>query len=119
MLSNKSFLAVLAAMFIGGASAFTGTATLGISPDTTTSCGCGADNGPFEVAIPAALVGSNVCCDTQVNLAFGDETTTAVFGAIYNAGAGTENIALSADAFSALSPGGTGTTLSPVTWSFF
>ncbi|KAJ7110623.1 hypothetical protein C8R44DRAFT_743087 [Mycena epipterygia] len=112
--SDKSFFAVVAAMFIGGASAFTGTATLGIGAGTT-SCGCAPSNGPFEITNPAALVNSNVCCNAQVTLTFGDESTTAVFGAIYNSGAGTDNIVLSPRAYAVLAPGSGGTSLESFT----
>ncbi|KAJ7110620.1 hypothetical protein C8R44DRAFT_883751 [Mycena epipterygia] len=94
-------------------------ATLGIGAGST-SCECPTQNTAFGIAIPAALMGSNMCCNVQVQLAFGERTSAAVLDAIYDTGAGTENIALSPAAFAALSPGFINqTSLSPVTWSFF
>ncbi|KAJ7905861.1 hypothetical protein B0H13DRAFT_1881133 [Mycena leptocephala] len=117
MFSTKSLLAIVStAMFIGTASAFTGTANLGFSG--TTVCACPPFNGPFAVAIPSADVGTKVCCNDQITITFNDKTTTAVFSGIYNAGAGTDNIALSPDAFAALGGAPEDISHSPVTWSF-
>ncbi|KAJ7034270.1 hypothetical protein C8F04DRAFT_1102106 [Mycena alexandri] len=118
MFSTKSLLATIstATVFIGAANAFSGTAHLGFY--NATSCGCGPQNGPFAIAIPSALVGSNVCCNVQINLSFEGESTTAVFSGAYDAG-GAQDIALSPDAFAALAGFPEDVSLSPVTWSFF
>ncbi|KAJ7843743.1 hypothetical protein B0H14DRAFT_2778119, partial [Mycena olivaceomarginata] len=59
MFFNKSLLAT-AAVLIGSASAFTGTATLGFGG--TTTCGCPASNGPVAVSVPLALAAGQRCC---------------------------------------------------------
>ncbi|KAJ7721435.1 hypothetical protein DFH07DRAFT_946882 [Mycena maculata] len=115
MFFTKSFIA--AAVLIGAASAqFTGTATIGFTG--TTNCGCPATNGPFAVSIPAALVGSEVCCDVSITVSYNGKTISAVFNGIFDAGAGTENIQLSEEAFAVLEDNSGETSLSPVTWEF-
>ncbi|KAJ7802368.1 hypothetical protein B0H14DRAFT_2892500, partial [Mycena olivaceomarginata] len=92
MFFNKSLLAT-AAVLIGSASAFTGTATLGFGG--TTTCGCPASNGPVAVSVPLALAAGQRCCfDTvtaftmaRVSPRFTLATTTTAWG--------TENIELS------------------------
>ncbi|KAJ7795873.1 hypothetical protein B0H14DRAFT_2620489 [Mycena olivaceomarginata] len=77
MFFNKSLLVASAAVFIGSASAFTGTevsvtrkqtclATLGFTG--TTNCGCPASNGPSAVSIPVALAGTHVCCQDTITI---------------------------------------------------
>ncbi|KAJ7124623.1 hypothetical protein C8R43DRAFT_958674 [Mycena crocata] len=108
--------AVSSAMLIGAAHGFNGTANLGFYG--TTNCGCPPWNGPYAIAIPAELVGSAVCCNVGVTLTYLDKTVPAVFSGIYDAGAGTENVALSARAFADLAGWPEDTALAPVTWSF-
>ncbi|KAJ7445294.1 hypothetical protein FB451DRAFT_1293056 [Mycena latifolia] len=114
MFFSKSLLA--AAVLVGSASAFTGTANLGFTG--VTICGCAASNGPFAIAIPSALVGTHVCCNEAITLTYNGKTTTAIFSGIYNAGAGTQNVALTDSPFDVLRDNSTQTSLSPVTWAF-
>ncbi|KAF7343631.1 hypothetical protein MSAN_01983800 [Mycena sanguinolenta] len=117
MFSTKPLLSVVAAALLAGTvNAYTGTAILGFY--NTTSCGCPAFNGPYAVAIPRELVGTQSCCDVGITLSYGGETTDAVFSGYYEAGAGTENVALSPEAFAALAGFPDEVSLSPVTWSF-
>ncbi|KAJ7164339.1 hypothetical protein C8R46DRAFT_1220844 [Mycena filopes] len=118
MFSTKSLLAVASAMFIGSASAFTGTASLNFTTSTV-NCGCPPTNGPSQVAIPAALVGTHVCCQApEINISYNGKTVAAVFSGVYTAGAGTDNIELSQFAFGILEDNASQTSLSPVTWAF-
>ncbi|KAJ7458539.1 hypothetical protein FB451DRAFT_1182727 [Mycena latifolia] len=114
MTFTKSLLAAVSAAV--AVNAFTGTANLGFFG--TTSCECPAFNGPFAIAIPSNTVGTKVCCNDQITLTFEGQTTTAVFSGTYDAGAGTQNVALSPAAFAALAGSPEDTSLSPVTWSF-
>ncbi|KAF8144341.1 hypothetical protein K438DRAFT_1992897 [Mycena galopus ATCC 62051] len=99
MFCTKALLsAVTAALFVGPANAFTGTAVLGFFE--TTNCAYGNDNGPFAIAIPIE-----------------GETTTAVFSGTYDAG-GSDDIALSPAAFAALAGSPFETSLHGVTWAF-
>ncbi|KAJ6616353.1 hypothetical protein B0H10DRAFT_1400212 [Mycena sp. CBHHK59/15] len=117
MFSTKSLLATIsAAMLIGTANAFNGTANLGFYG--TTNCGCPPWNGPYAVAVPSDLVGSAVCCNDAVTLSYLGKSIPAVFSGIYDAGAGSQNVALSPTAFAALAGFPEETSLSPVTWSF-
>ncbi|KAJ7617608.1 hypothetical protein DFH06DRAFT_100557 [Mycena polygramma] len=119
MFFAKSLLAfVSAALLVGTASALTGTAHLGLT-DGVTLCACGPQNGPFGVAIPSDLVGTHVCCNEQIAITGPSFNTTAVFTGTYDAGAGTQDIALSASAFSALDKNPGDTTLAGVSWVFF
>ncbi|KAJ7117047.1 hypothetical protein C8R44DRAFT_879567 [Mycena epipterygia] len=114
---SKSLLTtVCAAMLIGTANAFTSTANLGFFG--TTNCAFPAFSGPFAIAIPAELVGSAVCCSTQVTLTVNGETITAVFSSTYDASAGSQDIALSPSAFAALDRRPQDTSVAAVTWSF-
>ncbi|KAJ7900889.1 hypothetical protein B0H13DRAFT_2336306 [Mycena leptocephala] len=100
MFSTKCLLAaVSAALLVGTANAFNGTANLGFFE--TTSCPCPPWNGPYAVAVPHL-----------------DQTVDAVLSGYYDDGEGTENIALSPAAFAALASFPEETLLSPVTWSF-
>ncbi|KAJ7837099.1 hypothetical protein B0H13DRAFT_1912696 [Mycena leptocephala] len=103
-------------VLIGVANAFNGTANLGFFG--TTNCGCAFSGDQFWIAVPPALVGSAKCCTDQVILHYEDKTVTAMFTGIYNAGAGTTNVAFSPGAFAVLEGGPSETSLSPVTWSF-
>ncbi|KAJ7081194.1 hypothetical protein B0H15DRAFT_855351 [Mycena belliarum] len=114
MAFTKSLLATISAAV--AVTAFNGTANLGFTGST--NCGCPPFNGPFAAAIPSNTVGDAVCCNDIITITFLDQTTTAVFSGIYDAGAGTENIALSPAAFDALAGNPEQTSLSPVTWSF-
>ncbi|KAJ7905859.1 hypothetical protein B0H13DRAFT_1881130 [Mycena leptocephala] len=117
MFSTKSlFAAVSAALLVGTANAFNGTANLGFYD--TTDCGCPPFNGPYAVAIPRQLVGTESCCDVGITLSYLDQTVDAVFSGYYDAAAGTENIALSPAAFAALAGFPEETSLSPIIWSF-
>ncbi|KAJ6484292.1 hypothetical protein DFH09DRAFT_1211446 [Mycena vulgaris] len=117
MFSTKSLLAaVSAAMVLGTAHAFNGTAHLGFYG--TTNCGCPPWNGPYAVAIPSALVGDAVCCNDAITITYLDKITTAVFSGIYDAGADTQDVALSPTAFAALGGFPEETEHSPVSWSF-
>ncbi|KAJ7245919.1 hypothetical protein B0H12DRAFT_1127163 [Mycena haematopus] len=118
MFSTKPLLSVVAAaaLLVGTANAFNGTAILGFYD--TTSCPCPPWNGPFAVAIPRGLVGTEVCCNVGITLSYEGQTTDAVFSGYYEAGAGTENVALSPAAFAALAGFPEETSLSGVTWSF-
>ncbi|KAJ7249644.1 hypothetical protein C8J57DRAFT_1356355 [Mycena rebaudengoi] len=117
MFFNKSLLAAVpAAMLIGAANAFTGTATLGFAG--TTSCDCSPSNGPFAVAVPSALIGTARCCSATVTATHNGKSVTAILSAVYDAGAGTQNIALSDVAFAQIQDTAGQTTLSPVTWAF-
>ncbi|KAJ7032168.1 hypothetical protein C8F04DRAFT_1396765 [Mycena alexandri] len=117
MFSTKSlFTAVASAMFIGGAAAFTGTATIGFTG--TTNCGCAASNGPSAVSIPAALVGTHVCCNEEITITYNGKSIAAVFNGIFDDGAGTDNIQLSAFTFAQIEDNSGETSLSPVTWAF-
>ncbi|KAJ7136830.1 hypothetical protein C8R44DRAFT_848352 [Mycena epipterygia] len=117
---NKSLLiGVAAAMFMGTARAFTGTASIWTFPDDqVTSCNCSASNGPLAVAIPSALVGTEICCTVEITATFNGKSVPAVFSGIFDAAAGAENIALTPTAFALLADNSGETTLSPVTWSF-
>ncbi|KAJ6483252.1 hypothetical protein C8R45DRAFT_1099531 [Mycena sanguinolenta] len=116
MFSSKPLLSVVAAaLLVGTANAFTGTANLGFY--NATSCGCPPWNGPFAIAIPSALVGTQVCCNVGITLSYEGQTTDAVFSGYYDAG-GAEDVALSPEAFAALAGWPEETSLSPVTWSF-
>ncbi|KAJ6514076.1 hypothetical protein DFH09DRAFT_46476 [Mycena vulgaris] len=116
MFFNTSLLAAIsAAVLIGSASAFTGTATVGFTG--TTNCGCPATNGPFAVSIPSALVGTHVCCSDSITITHNGKSTTAIFNGIFDTGAGTQNIQLSQTAFTAIEDSTTDTSLS-VTWAF-
>ncbi|KAJ7061158.1 hypothetical protein C8F01DRAFT_1369390 [Mycena amicta] len=118
MFFNKSLLAAVSAisMLVGSANAFTGTATIGFTG--TTNCGCPAFNGPFLVSIPAAQVGTHVCCQESLTVNYNGKSVSVVFNGIYDAGAGTTNIQLTQEAFAALEDNSTQTSLSPVTWAF-
>ncbi|KAJ7182330.1 hypothetical protein C8R43DRAFT_1100824 [Mycena crocata] len=117
MFFTTSLLAVVStSLLLGGANAFTGTATLGFGG--TTTCGCAASNGPFAVSIPSALVGSHVCCNEAISLSYNGKSVTAIFSGIFDAGAGTQNVELSDVAFAALEDNAGQTVLSPVTWNF-
>ncbi|KAJ7702164.1 hypothetical protein B0H14DRAFT_3527309 [Mycena olivaceomarginata] len=119
MFSRKFLLStVTVALLAGSATAFTGTAQLGLDTGVT-SCNCPAFNGPFAIAVPRDLVTTQTCCNYQVNLSVNGQTTTAVFSGYYDAGAGTQNIALSASAFAALDSNADDTSIAGVTWSFF
>ncbi|KAJ7096809.1 hypothetical protein C8R44DRAFT_812301 [Mycena epipterygia] len=117
---NKSLLiGITATMFMGAAHAFTGTASIWTFPtDQVTSCECPASNGPLAIAIPSALVGTEQCCDVSITVTYNGKTISTVFSGIFDAGAGTENIALTPTAFALLEDNSSETTLSPVTWSF-
>ncbi|KAJ7698330.1 hypothetical protein B0H17DRAFT_1050790 [Mycena rosella] len=114
MVSTKSLLAAVSTAV--AVNAFNGTANLGFYD--TSNCGCPPWNGPFAVAVPSNTVGDAVCCDDSITISYLGQTTTAVFSGIYEAGAGTENVALSPSAFAALAGWPEDTSLSPVTWSF-
>ncbi|KAJ7692196.1 hypothetical protein B0H17DRAFT_1061573 [Mycena rosella] len=114
MFITKSLLT--AAMLVGAANAFTGTANLGFTGVTT--CGCSPSNGPFAVAIPAALAGTHVCCNEAITLSYNGKSVTAIYSGTYDAGAGTQNVALTATAFDVLEDNSGQTSLSPVTWAF-
>ncbi|KAJ7081199.1 hypothetical protein B0H15DRAFT_473021 [Mycena belliarum] len=114
MAFTKALLATISAAV--AVSAFNGTANLGFFG--TTNCGCPPWNGPYAAAIPSNTVGDAVCCNDVITITYLDQTTTAVFSGIYDAGAGTEDIALSSAAFAALAGHPEETSLSPVTWSF-
>ncbi|KAJ6474001.1 hypothetical protein C8R47DRAFT_1199562 [Mycena vitilis] len=117
MFSTKSFLATISvALFVGTAAAFNGTANLGFYG--TTSCPCPPWNGPYAVAIPSALIGSEVCCNVGISLTYLGQTVDAVFSGTYDEGEGTENIALSPAAFAALAGFPEETSLDGVAWSF-
>ncbi|KAJ7260452.1 hypothetical protein B0H12DRAFT_1217927 [Mycena haematopus] len=117
MFFNKSLLAIVSTVvFIGSASAFTGTATLGFTG--TTNCGCPASNGPSAISIPAADVGSHVCCNDSITVTYNGKSVVGVFNGIYNAGAGTDNIQLSSFTFEQIRDNSGQTSLSPVTWAF-
>ncbi|KAJ7141785.1 hypothetical protein C8R43DRAFT_1200840 [Mycena crocata] len=117
MLFKTSLMsAVSAATLIGTAYAFNGTANLGFIG--TTNCGCPTFNGPYAAAVPAELVGSARCCNVAITVTYLDKTVEAVFSGIYDAGAGTENVALSPRAFADLAGFPEETALAPVTWSF-
>ncbi|KAF8175984.1 hypothetical protein K438DRAFT_2044635 [Mycena galopus ATCC 62051] len=116
MFSTKPFLsAVAAAILVGTAAAYNGTANLGFY--NTVDCPCPAFNGPYAIAIPSALVGTEQCCDVEITLSYEGQTTTAVFSGTYDA-AGPEDIALSPEAFAALAGFPQETSLVGVTWSF-
>ncbi|KAJ7640580.1 hypothetical protein B0H17DRAFT_467708 [Mycena rosella] len=85
MFITKSLLT--AAMLVGAANAFTGTANLGFTG--VTICGCSPSNGPFAVAIPAALAGTHVCCNEAITLSYNGKSVTAIYSGTYDAGAGT------------------------------
>ncbi|KAJ7454623.1 hypothetical protein B0H11DRAFT_2069229 [Mycena galericulata] len=114
MFYTKAFLATV--MLIGTARAFTGVAIIGFTG--TASCNCPAFNGPFAASIPAALVGTAVCCNDEITLSYNGRTVPAVFSGICNDCFGTQNVELSAAAFGVLEDNTTETTLSPVTWAF-
>ncbi|KAJ7458551.1 hypothetical protein FB451DRAFT_1273420 [Mycena latifolia] len=114
MAFTKSLLAAVSAAV--AVNAFSGTANLGFYE--TTNCPCPPWNGPFAVAIPSNTVGDKVCCNDQITFTYLDQTTTAVFSGTYDAGAGTEDVALSPAAFAALAGHPQDTSISPVTWSF-
>ncbi|KAF7351755.1 hypothetical protein MSAN_01608800 [Mycena sanguinolenta] len=118
MFVNKSLFALVSTVvFIGSASAFTGTATLGFTG--TTNCGCPATNGPSAISIPAADVGSHVCCDDQITITYNGKTISAVFNGIFDdAPAGTDDVQLSSFTFEQLEDDSSETSLSPVTWAF-
>ncbi|KAJ7823725.1 hypothetical protein B0H14DRAFT_2689307 [Mycena olivaceomarginata] len=117
MFTSKALLsAVAAAIFVGTATAFNGTATLGFYD--TANCGCPPWNGPYAVAIPRELAGTEVCCNVGITLTYLDNTVDAVFSGYYDDATGTENIALSAAAFAALAGHPEETSLAPVAWSF-
>ncbi|KAJ6457986.1 hypothetical protein C8R45DRAFT_1032502 [Mycena sanguinolenta] len=118
MFFNKSLFAIISTVvFIGSASAFTGTATLGFTG--TTNCGCPASNGPSAISIPAADVGGHVCCDDTITVTYNGKTTTAVFNGIFDAApAGTDDVQLSSFTFGQLEDNSGETSLSPVTWVF-
>ncbi|KAJ7167960.1 hypothetical protein C8R46DRAFT_1218891 [Mycena filopes] len=97
-----------------GGGPFMGTAHRGFSD--TSNCVCGAETGPFTIAIPSAIVSTAVCCLFQIQLSFNGLNTTVVLSGTYDAG-GPQDIALSPDAFAALGGLPGETTLSPVTWS--
>ncbi|KAJ7486938.1 hypothetical protein FB451DRAFT_1228370 [Mycena latifolia] len=88
---------VSAALLIGATSAFVGTAQDGFAG--VTSCNCPSSVGAFTAAVPSALVESHVCCTDVIIITLNNGTMQAVFSGIYDAGAGTENIALSPSAF--------------------
>ncbi|KAJ7486931.1 hypothetical protein FB451DRAFT_1363111 [Mycena latifolia] len=88
---------VSAALLIGATSAFVGTAQDGFAG--TTSCNCPSSVGTFTAAVPSALVESHVCCTDVIIITLSSGTLEVVFSGIYDAGAGTENIALSPSAF--------------------
>ncbi|KAJ7486940.1 hypothetical protein FB451DRAFT_1554090 [Mycena latifolia] len=88
---------VSAALLIGATSAFVGTAQDGFAG--VTSCNCPFSVGAFTAAVPSALVESHVCCTDVIIITLNSGTLEAVFSGIYDAGAGTENIALSLSAF--------------------
>ncbi|KAF8129704.1 hypothetical protein K438DRAFT_1948478 [Mycena galopus ATCC 62051] len=120
MFSTKLVLsAVAAALLAGTANAYNGTAHLGFYDASWE--GCPPWNGPFAIAIPSALVGTEQACNVEITLSFGPpgeaQTTTAVFSGIYDAG-GPEDVALSPDAFAALAGWPYETSLEGVTWSF-
>ncbi|KAJ7252055.1 hypothetical protein C8J57DRAFT_1520384 [Mycena rebaudengoi] len=96
MFFNKSLLAAIStAMLVGAANAFTGTATRG------------------------ALISPVIrCCADTVIVTYNGKSVGAILSAVYDAGAGTENIALSDIAFDMIEDTVGQTTLSPVTWSF-
>ncbi|KAJ6579962.1 hypothetical protein DFH09DRAFT_1146218 [Mycena vulgaris] len=114
MFFTKSFLA--AAMLVGTASAFTGTANLGFTG--VASCDCPASNGPFAIAVPAALFGTAVCCNDAVTVTYNGKSVVAILSGRYTAGDGTQNVALSDVAFAMLEDNSGQTSLSPATWSF-
>ncbi|KAJ7355232.1 hypothetical protein DFH08DRAFT_851982 [Mycena albidolilacea] len=114
MFFNKSLLA--AAVLIGSATAFTGTATLGFGG--TTTCGCPASNGPVAVSVPLALAAGQRCCFDTVTAFYNSKNVTAIYAGNYDDGVGTENIELSDFAFGVLEDNSSQTTLSPVTWAF-
>ncbi|KAJ7167979.1 hypothetical protein C8R46DRAFT_1094628 [Mycena filopes] len=114
MFSAKSLLVAVSAAVL--AQAYNGTAILGFYG--TTSCGCPPWNGPYAVAIPRDLVGTETCCNVGVTVTWLDSTIDAVFSGYYEDGAGTEGIALSAAAFAALGGFPDQTAHFPVTWSF-
>ncbi|KAJ7358523.1 hypothetical protein DFH08DRAFT_848627 [Mycena albidolilacea] len=117
MFFNKSFFAALStAMFIGSASAATGTASVGFVG--TTNCGCPATNGPFAVSIPTALAGTHVCCQDTIIVTYNGKNVTAIFNGIFDNGAGTQNIQLSQIAFDQIKDNASQTSVSPVTWAF-
>ncbi|KAJ7652474.1 hypothetical protein DFH06DRAFT_1331101 [Mycena polygramma] len=125
MSSTQRLLAIVVAavtvaaapLVVERATSFTGTANLGFYG--VTSCNCPPWNGPFGVAIPSNDVGTKVCCNEQINISYEGQNTTAVFDAIYDDGAGTDNIALSPEAFAKLAGWPGETSLTPVTWSWF
>ncbi|KAJ7159380.1 hypothetical protein C8R43DRAFT_1234085 [Mycena crocata] len=117
MFFKKSLLsAASAAMLFGVTNAFTGIASLGF--EGVTSCDCPATNGPVVVAVPAALIGTAVCCRALVTLNYNGKSVTAHLSGVFDAGAGTENVALGPFTFGVLADDSSQTTLSPVTWAF-
>ncbi|KAF8134087.1 hypothetical protein K438DRAFT_1883654 [Mycena galopus ATCC 62051] len=117
MFPSKPLLSVLAtALLVGTANAFNGTGNLGFYD--TSSCSCPPWNGPFAVAIPRELAGAEVCCNVGVTLSYLDQSIDAVFSGYYDAGTGTEDVALSPAAFAALAGFPEKTSLAPFTWSF-
>jgi hypothetical protein len=108
-------------------------ATLGFYD--TANCGFPPWNGPYAVAIPRELAGTEVCCSVGITLTCKhsldptrsnnsikitdlDNTVDAVFSGYYDDAIRTDNIALSAAAFAALAGHPEETSLAPVAWSF-
>ncbi|KAJ6559601.1 hypothetical protein B0H19DRAFT_1289048 [Mycena capillaripes] len=100
MFIKKSLLVAISAAIFVGATAFTGSACIGFTG--TTFCGCPAANGPFLVSIASALFGNFVCCQDSITVTHNGKSVTAILSGVFDAGAGTHDIQVSAVAFAGI-----------------
>ncbi|KAJ7894049.1 hypothetical protein B0H13DRAFT_1886105 [Mycena leptocephala] len=116
MLSNKSFFAtVSAAMFIGTASAFNGTAFLAATGFN--SCGCAITSDTLAVGVSSTLVGSHVCCISTITAIAPNTPPQQLILQIADGGASNiADILVSPSAFAALGGSPGETSISSVVW---
>ncbi|KAF9548964.1 hypothetical protein CPC08DRAFT_755320 [Agrocybe pediades] len=99
-------LASTAALFSGGVNAFTGRATwdsLGTTPCTPPS-GVQCPLTDFRVALPADKFPTNGRCCATVHVSYQGHNIDVTFTDLFLAGAGSNNISLSHQAFALLAP---------------
>ncbi|KAG6835041.1 hypothetical protein H0H93_005355 [Arthromyces matolae] len=111
--SKSALFALLSAAL---AAAYTGTAV----PDALGTTPCPVQCTPvtdYHVALPVTLFPNGENCCTEVNVQYNGVSIAVTFTDLYLAGANSENISLSHQAFAELAAPELGS-ITPVTWDF-